>query len=57
MSNADVLRTLERIADLCEIRGGNAFKLRDEYGLFRIDDGVRVDGETEHDVHAALGLP
>ncbi len=28
-----------------------------EYGLFRLDDGVRVAGETEDDVYAALGLP
>jgi DNA polymerase (family 10) len=28
-----------------------------EYGLFRIDDGVRVAGETEDDVYAALRLP
>jgi DNA polymerase (family 10) len=28
-----------------------------EYGLFRIDDGARVAGETEEDVYAALRLP
>ncbi len=28
-----------------------------EYGLFRLDDGARVAGETEHDVYAALGVP
>jgi DNA polymerase (family X) len=27
-----------------------------EYGVFRIDDGARVAGETEEDVYAALGL-
>jgi len=27
-----------------------------EYGVFRVDDGTRVAGETETDVYAALGL-
>lgn len=83
VSNADVVRTLERIADLPEIRGENTFKVRAyrlaalqvgnlgrprrdiaagegglrSVGVFRIDDGARVAGETEDDVYAALGLP
>ena len=32
------------------------FKLN-EYGLFRIDDGARVAGDTEEGIYAALGLP
>lgn len=28
-----------------------------EYGVFRVDDGTRIAGETEQDVYAALGLP
>jgi DNA polymerase (family 10) len=28
-----------------------------EYGVFRVDDGARIAGETEEDVYAALGLP
>jgi DNA polymerase (family 10) len=28
-----------------------------EYGLYRIDDGARVAGETEEGIYAALGLP
>ncbi|MEL6108602.1 MAG: DNA polymerase/3'-5' exonuclease PolX [Planctomycetota bacterium] len=28
-----------------------------EYGVFRVDDDVRVAGETEADVYAAIGLP
>jgi DNA polymerase (family 10) len=28
-----------------------------EYGVFRVDDGTRIAGETEHDVYAAIGLP
>jgi DNA polymerase (family 10) len=27
-----------------------------EYGVFRVDGGARVAGETEDDVYAALGL-
>ena len=27
-----------------------------EYGVFRVDDGTRVAGETEEDVYASLGL-
>jgi DNA polymerase/3'-5' exonuclease PolX len=57
VSNADVVRTLERIAELLEIRGENTFKVRCPAVLFRIDDGARVAGETEEDVHAALGPP
>ncbi|MDQ6847420.1 MAG: hypothetical protein M3019_07545 [Candidatus Dormibacteraeota bacterium] len=44
----------EWIADLLEIRGENTWH---EYDLFRIGDGAGVTGETEDDVHAALGLP
>jgi DNA polymerase/3'-5' exonuclease PolX len=54
VSNADVAQTLERIADL-EIRGENTFSA--EQGLYRIDDGARVAGQTEQDVNAARGLP
>jgi DNA polymerase (family X) len=75
VSNADVVRTLERIADLLVIRGENTHKVRahrqagvqvDNLGrslcdiaggdLFHNDDGVRLAGETEDDVYAALGL-
>jgi DNA polymerase (family 10) len=27
-----------------------------EYGVFRVDDGTRVTGETEEDVYESLGL-
>jgi DNA polymerase (family 10) len=35
---------------------GLGFKLN-EYGLFRIEGGERVAGESEEDIYAALGLP
>jgi DNA polymerase (family 10) len=34
---------------------GLGFKLN-EYGVFRVDDGTRVTGESEEDVYRALGL-
>ena len=34
---------------------GLGFKLN-EYGVFRVDDGTRVTGETEEDVYRTLGL-
>lgn len=35
---------------------GLGFKLN-EYGVFRVEDDVKVAGPTEEDVYAALGLP
>lgn len=40
------------LRDLAIARG---FKLN-EYGLFRVDDGTRVAGETEETIYEALGL-
>lgn len=50
VSNADVIRTLERIADLLEAEIPPTL-------VFHPDDGTRVAGETVQDVYTRLGLP
>ncbi len=52
VSNADVIRTLERIADLLEIRGENTFKVR-AYRLAAMQ--VENLGRSLHDIAAAQG--
>jgi hypothetical protein len=50
VSNADVIRTLERIADLLEAEIPATL-------VFRSDDGTRFASGTEEDEDATLGLP
>ncbi len=45
----------EHNVHLREIAKGLGLKLN-EYGVFRISDGARVCGDTEHEVYAALGM-
>lgn len=52
VSNADVIRTLERIADLLEIRGENTFKVR-AYRLAALQ--VENLSRSLHDIAAAQG--